>query len=155
VAAGNVDTTNISVERADNSQISILFISSIAEPKECHLASKWTIFLGQSYSGRGKYLHNCNLVVIMPKRTWIEPHHALLVSSGLKQNIVEVQVNISDSEESTLGLLEVEEKAQLIAHKVVETIRDRYLTPAAQACYWRWIISGWADVSFVPQPWKI
>lgn len=111
--------------------------------------------LGRSYSGRGKYLQNCNSVVIMPNRTWIEPHHALLVSSGPKQNFVEVQMNFSDLEENILGLLEDEEKAQLIAHNSVETFRDRYLTPAAQACYWRWMISDWAEVSFVPQPWKI
>jgi hypothetical protein len=110
---------------------------------------------GRSYSGRGKYLQNCNSVVIMPNLTWIEPHHALLISSGPKQNFVEVQMDFSDLEENVLGLLEDQEKAQLIAHNSVETFRDRYLTPAAQACYWRRMIEGWAEVSFVPQPWKV
>ncbi|KAJ8071408.1 hypothetical protein OCU04_001729 [Sclerotinia nivalis] len=31
---------------------------------------------GRSYSGRGKYLQNCNSVIIIPKRTWVEPHHS-------------------------------------------------------------------------------
>jgi hypothetical protein len=46
-------------------------------------------------------------------------------------------------------------RAKLIAKNNVETFRDRYLTPATQACYWRRLIMGWADVSFAPQARKI
>jgi hypothetical protein len=29
--------------------------------------------------------------------------------------------------------------------------RDRYLTPAAQACYWRKLFNAWATVGFEPE----
>jgi hypothetical protein len=103
-----------------------------------------TIIIGRSYSGRGTYLQNCNSAVIMPKRAWIEPHHALLVSSGHKQNFLEVEQDFSDLEKKVLDLLQDQERAQLIAQNSIETFRDRYLTPAAQAYYWRQMIMSWA-----------
>ena len=80
----------------------------------------------------------------MPKRAWIEPHHALLVSSGHKQNFLEVEQDFSDLEKKVLDLLQDQERAQLIAQNSIETFRDRYLTPAAQAYYWRQMIMSWA-----------
>jgi hypothetical protein len=113
------------------------------------------VFAGRSYSGRGKYLQNCNSVVIIPKRTWIEPHHNLLVSSGHNQNFVEVEKDFSNLEDRILELLDDPNRAKLIAQNSVDTFRDRYLTPAAQTCYWRRLIVGWAEVSFAPEARKI
>jgi len=90
----------------------------------------------------------------MHKRTWIEPHHALLVSSGPQQNFVEVENDFSDLEDKIAELLEQPERAAQIAANGVETFRDRYLTPAAQACYWRRMIRNWKEVSFEPQGWE-
>ena len=104
---------------------------------------------GVSYSGRGKYLQNCNSVVIMPKRKWIEPHHTLLDSS----NHVEVKDDFSDLEEKIFSLLQNQEKAERIARNGVEVFRDRYLTPAAQVCYWRKMMANWASVGFMPELW--
>lgn len=109
---------------------------------------------GISYSGRGKYLQNCNSVVFMGKRTWIEPQHNLLVASGPKQNFVEIQDDFSDLEEKVLDLVEDQEKAKRIAQNSIDTFRDRHLTPAAQVCYWRQLIRGWATVSFTPERWE-
>lgn len=106
--------------------------------------------LGRSYSGRLKYLQNCNSVVIIPKRNWVEPHHALLVSSGPDQNFVEIEEDFSDLEDRVLALLANPEKARRIAQNGVETFRDRVLTPAAQNCYWRKMLNGWSEVSFDP-----
>lgn len=111
--------------------------------------------IGHSYSGRGKYLQNCNSVVIMHKRTWFESHHPLLISSGPAQNIVEVETDFSDLEEKVLYLLQNPDRAQQIAKNNVDTFRDRYLTPAAQACYWRRLLRSWADVSFKPEAWEV
>jgi hypothetical protein len=47
-------------------------------------------------------------------------------------------------------LLAHPEEAARIARNNVETFRDRYLTPAAEACYWRHMISAWASVAFEP-----
>ncbi|RDL31109.1 uncharacterized protein BP5553_09898 [Venustampulla echinocandica] len=71
------------------------------------------------------------------------------------QNIVEVETDFSDQEEKVLSLLQNPEKAQRIARNNVETFRDRYLTPAAQACYWRRMLRSWADVSFKPREWDM
>lgn len=90
----------------------------------------------------------------MHKRSWVEPHHALLVSSGPDQNFVEVEKDFSDLEEKVNELLKDQRKAQRIAQKGVEVFRDRYLTPAAQACYWREMIRGWASISFEPERWE-
>jgi len=43
------------------------------------------------------------------------------------------------------------EKAKLIANNNVETFRERYLTPAAEACYWRELVRRWKEVSFEPE----
>ncbi|KAH8595077.1 glycosyl transferase family 90-domain-containing protein [Bisporella sp. PMI_857] len=108
---------------------------------------------GRSYSGRGKYLQNCNSVVFMRRPTWIEPHHAVLSSSGPSQNYVEIKDDFSDLESKVLELLADQEKAKRIAENSVRTFRDGALTPAAQACYWRELFRGWAGVSFVPEGW--
>ncbi|KAH7114504.1 DUF821 domain-containing protein [Dendryphion nanum] len=110
---------------------------------------------GRSYSGRGKYLLNCRSVVFIHKQEWIEPHHALLVSFGPDQNFVEVERNFSDLEVKVEELLKDPDRASKIAENSVATFRDRYLTPAAQACYWRQLLRSWADVSFDPQGWEI
>ncbi|KAK9440041.1 DUF821 domain-containing protein [Metarhizium brunneum] len=110
---------------------------------------------GHSYSGRGKYLQNCNSVVIMHKRMWIEPHHAMLVADGPKQNFVEVAEDFSDLEAKVTELLAHPERAKRIAQNGADIFRDRYLTPASQVCYWRELLRGWASVSFEPQLWNV
>ncbi|KAJ4292583.1 hypothetical protein N0V90_009246 [Kalmusia sp. IMI 367209] len=110
---------------------------------------------GRSYSGRGKYLLNCGSVFIMHKNEWVEPHHDAMVASGPGQNIVEVERDFSDLEEVMKKLLMDPQLAQSIAMNGQTTFRDRYLTPAAQACYWRKLFQTWADVSFQPRPWEI
>lgn len=90
----------------------------------------------------------------MHKRTWIESHHSLLVAEGPNQNFVEVEEDFSDLEEKVVGLLADPARAEQISLNGVHTFRDRYLTPAAQACYWRELIKGWAGVSFAPAAWE-
>ena len=48
-------------------------------------------------------------------------------------------------------LLNNPSKSEQIADNSARTFRDRYLTPAAQACYWRQLIRTWATVSFEPE----
>ncbi|KAF1971699.1 hypothetical protein BU23DRAFT_590588 [Bimuria novae-zelandiae CBS 107.79] len=109
---------------------------------------------GRSYSGRGKYLLNCGSVVITHKSQWMEPHHAVYINAGLEQNVVEVERDFSDLEEKVLGLLKEPNLAHKIATNGQKTFRDRHLTPAAQACYWRKLFHAWANVSFQPKPFE-
>lgn len=90
----------------------------------------------------------------MHKPKWFEPHQHLYVSSGPQQNVVEVERDFSDLEEKIEELLKDPERARAIAKNSVATFRDRYLTPAAQACYWRQLLVSWAEVSFTPEAWE-
>lgn len=118
-----------------------------------HCAYEFLIHVeGKSYSGRGKYLLNCNSVFIAPEPEWAEPHLHLLESSGDGQNFVQVQRDFSDLEDKVQQLLDDPERSRAIASNSVKKFRDRYLTPAAQACYWRQLMKAWAEVSFDPDP---
>jgi hypothetical protein len=44
-------------------------------------------------------------------------------------------------------------EAQRIADNSVATFRERYLTPAAEACYWRSLWEGYDGVSEPPALW--
>lgn len=102
---------------------------------------------GRSFSGRGKYLLNCRSVFVSHRLVWREVHHAAMISgSGPDANFVEVDRDFSDLEQKIEFLLDNPEVAERIANNAVKTFRDRYLTPAAEACYWRYLIRRYADV---------
>lgn len=96
-------------------------------------------------------MQNCHSVVIIPDLKWIEPHHALLIPSGPRQNYLPVKYDFSDLEEKVQTLLASPEFAEQVADNSVEMFRDRYLTPAAQACYWRKLFKAWREISFEPE----
>jgi hypothetical protein len=48
-------------------------------------------------------------------------------------------------------LLAHPDKVKRIADNSVKTFRERYLTPAAEACYWRQLVRAYAEVAFVPR----
>jgi Glycosyl transferase family 90 len=106
---------------------------------------------GHSYSGRAKYLLNCASVSITHKLDWIEPHTHLFIPSGPDQNIVVVERDFSDLDDEIRYLLKYPELTRKIAENSARTFRDRYLTPAAQACYWRKLFWAWRSVSFEPK----
>ena len=108
---------------------------------------------GNSYSGRLKYLQNCRSVIVAHKMDWIQHYTPLMRASGPDQNYVKVNRDFSNLESTMLALQQDDNKARLIAKNNVETFRERYLTPAAEVCYWRSLIRGWAEVSFNPNPW--
>ncbi|RDW74591.1 DUF821 domain protein [Aspergillus mulundensis] len=106
---------------------------------------------GRSYSGRGKYLLNCRSVLISHKPHWLEAHHAALIPSGLDANYVQVERDWSDLERKVEFLLDNPAAAERIAENAARTFRDRYLTPAAESCYWRYLVNMYGGVSgFVP-----
>ena len=52
--------------------------------------------------------------------------------------------------------LEHPDEAQRIANESKRTFRDRYLTPAAEACYYRRMYKEWANLQkFEPELWTI
>lgn len=105
---------------------------------------------GNSYSGRLKYLQNCRSVIVAHTMDWIQHHHPLMESSGAEQNYVEVERSFGNLEK-TMEQLQANSDTEKIAERNVATFRERYLTLAAEACYWRRLITGWAEVSFQPE----
>lgn len=105
---------------------------------------------GTSWSGGAKYKHNCHSVFVSTKFAWREIYSGAMVDSGPAQNWVSVRDDWSNLEEALQDLIADPAKAKKIADNSVRTLRDRYLTPAAEACYWRRLIQGYASVSFEP-----
>ncbi|PLB33876.1 glycosyl transferase family 90-domain-containing protein [Aspergillus candidus] len=102
---------------------------------------------GRAYSASLKYRQACRSVIVAHKLQYIEHHHYLLVPSGPHQNYVEVERDFSDLPKAMDHLLQNPEKAQEIADNNVKTFRERYLTQAAEACYWRALWDGWAEAT--------
>jgi hypothetical protein len=106
---------------------------------------------GRSYSGRDKYLLNCRSVVVTQQLIWRQAHHAAMIASGPDANYVEVARDFSDLESKVEYFLDHPDVAERIANNSATTFRDRYLTPAAEACYWRYLIAQYAQVcDFAP-----
>ncbi|KAF2438656.1 hypothetical protein P171DRAFT_525793 [Karstenula rhodostoma CBS 690.94] len=109
---------------------------------------------GRSYSGALKYRQLCRSVVVSHKLQWIQHYHYLLLASGAKQNYVEVERDFSDLSSTMDDLLAHPEKAKRIADNSVKTFRERYMTGAAEACYWRALVKAWKEVSFEPSAYE-
>jgi hypothetical protein len=109
---------------------------------------------GVSYSARLQNLQNCQSVVVAHKLKWIQHHHHLMISSGPEQNFVEVAEDFTGLDEAMEMLIDDDDMAERIAYNNVKMFREHYLTPAAETCYWRKLIRGWATVSFEPEFYK-
>ncbi|CAL5871442.1 uncharacterized protein PFLUO_LOCUS5692 [Penicillium psychrofluorescens] len=101
---------------------------------------------GRSYSASLKYRQACRSVIVAHKLQYIQHHHYLLMSSGPHQNYVEVERDFRDLGEKLDPLVRDTDAARRIANNSVKTFRERYLTPAAEACYWRALFDGYASV---------
>ncbi|KAF2212123.1 hypothetical protein CERZMDRAFT_98037 [Cercospora zeae-maydis SCOH1-5] len=101
---------------------------------------------GRSYSASLKYRQACRSVIVAHKLQYILHYHYLLVAEGPHQNFVQVERDFSDLTPKIEELLANPIKAQEIADNSVRTFRERYLTPAAEACYWRALIRGYSTV---------
>lgn len=106
---------------------------------------------GLSWSGQGKYVRNCHSVLVSHTLEWREIYDSALVYSGPEQNAVRVADDWSDLGATMKTLLANTTMAKGIADNAKTMLRDRYLTPAAEACYWRKLIQGYASVSFDPE----
>ncbi|OJJ97719.1 hypothetical protein ASPACDRAFT_62689 [Aspergillus aculeatus ATCC 16872] len=108
---------------------------------------------GRSFSGRGKYLLNCKSVVLSHPLSWREAHHAALVAAPHPEAnyVVVEEEGWGDLDAKMRWLIDHPEVAERIAEEAVRTFRDRYLTPAAEACYWRELVAAYSRVlGFVP-----
>ncbi|KAI1982024.1 hypothetical protein LOZ51_000842 [Ophidiomyces ophidiicola] len=102
---------------------------------------------GRAFSSSLKYRQACRSVIIVHKLHYIQHHHYLLQAEGPEQNYVEVERDFADLPEKINILLADTALAERIANNSVKTFRERYLTKAAEACYWRELWDGWAKVA--------
>ena len=102
---------------------------------------------GNSWSGRLRNLVNCNSAIIIHNPLqWVAHFYSILKSEGPEQNYIAVKNDWSDLEEKMNYFLEHTDEAERIAEQGRRTFRDRYMTPAAEACYIRRMIYEWAKV---------
>jgi hypothetical protein len=109
---------------------------------------------GRSWSGRLKFLLNCDSVPIVHKLDWAAEFYHLLQADGPGQNYVPVKRNFSDLEKKIKYYIDNPKEAQRIADNAVRTFRSRYTSPAAESCYWRRLFRRYSEVSFTPEPFE-
>ncbi|KAK6080917.1 O-glucosyltransferase rumi-like protein [Seiridium cupressi] len=111
---------------------------------------------GNSWSGRLRYLHNCNSVPVIHNLEYMAHYYHLLKSNGTEQNYVEVRRDWRDLDEKMESLIVRPDDARKIAAESTRVFRDRYLTPAAEACYWRRMFKTWRSVmAFEPRSHRV
>ncbi|KAF2091499.1 hypothetical protein K490DRAFT_6753, partial [Saccharata proteae CBS 121410] len=99
-----------------------------------------------AFPGRLRYLQNCDSVAVIHDLEYVAHYYPLLNPSGPHQNYVHVSRDFSDLSQQMQHYTTHPEEAQSIAAESVRTFRDRYLTPAAEACYWRRMFKTYAEV---------
>lgn len=124
---------------------------------------------GNSYSGRGKFLWSCRSVTVAHPMQWTQHFHPALNAdpTSRAQNFIELPGPLFNGLEETTRQLQntagipIEQDLQTtqgvagalgvnppqrIADNAVESLRRRYLTPAATACYLRAALVAYAQV---------
>ena len=110
--------------------------------------------IGKSWSGRLRYLANCNSVLIIPTLNYIAHFYPLLESDGPHQNYVHVEHDFSDLDDKMSHFLSHPKESERIAEESKKAFRDRYLTPAAEACYYRRMYRVWSELQkWEPKLW--
>lgn len=102
---------------------------------------------GNSWSGRLRNLVNCNsAIIIHGPLQWMAHFYPILKAEGPEQNYIATKNDWSDLEEKMDYYLAHQDEAERIAERGRAVFRDRYMTPAAEACYIRRMIYEWAKV---------
>lgn len=129
---------------------------------------------GNSYSGRSKYLLSCHAITIAHRMEWTQHFHPALISDANSplQNFIELPAFSFDGLEETVRALWHSDHdnavknataaqlartkyrtfdasrltAKQVADNARDSLRDRYLTPAATACYYRAALRVYADL---------
>ncbi|KAJ1337796.1 EGF-domain serine glucosyl/xylosyltransferase [Microdochium nivale] len=111
---------------------------------------------GNSWSGRLRNLVNCNSAIIIHTPLEYTAHfYSVLKAGGPSQNYIAAKSDWSDLDQIMNHYLEHPEEAARIGEETKKTLRDRYMTPAAEACYIRQMIHEWAKVqNYEPQLYK-
>ena len=120
---------------------------------EDHCRYKYLLYTeGKSASGRLKYLQLCKSVILAHSMDWVTHYSHLMKNYGPEQNYFELNKDWHDIESKIRHLQGWDSLADRMAKNSVQTFRERYLTPAAEVCYWRRLFKGWSEVvAFEPE----
>lgn len=102
---------------------------------------------GRSWSSRLTHLLHCDSVPVSHDLARVAHYYHLLVPHA---NFILVKRDFSDLGEKMRFYLNHPDAAQNIADLARVTFRERYITPAATACYWRRLLRSWSSVAFKP-----
>ncbi|KAI1252836.1 hypothetical protein MGN70_005042 [Eutypa lata] len=133
--------------------------SGLGHPVQMEEHCKWQFLIhteGNSWSGRLRNLVNCNSAIIIHNPlNWTAHFYSVLEPDGPNQNYIAVKNDWSDLDEKMNYYLEHQDEAARIGEETERTLRNRYMTPAAEACYIRRMIYEWAKVQqFQPKLYK-
>lgn len=120
---------------------------------EMHEHCRWRFAMhteGVTWSGRLRYLQNCNNVVVSHKLNYFAHYYPLMISEGPDQNWIEVKRDFTDLDEKMRYFIDHPREAARVAENGRRVFKERYLTPAAEACYWRRMFRTWKEL----QAWK-
>ncbi|KAK4497815.1 hypothetical protein PRZ48_010469 [Zasmidium cellare] len=106
---------------------------------------------GVTYSGRLKFLMNCQSLLIVHELDYETHYSHLLVKEGPEQNYVSVKRDWSDLEAKVTWYLDHPQEAEKIIANSLETFRSRYTTRAATSCYIRRLIQSYGEVAWTPE----
>lgn len=174
---GAPHNTNV-LEKANSTRSNALMIEDFCRYKYVLYTE------GITYSGRLQFLQMCRSVLISPPIAWLQHTTHLIKpmfssdlqfspgamgwkpSEGVDEawpihhqpeeaNAVFVSPDWSDLEQTVAWLEENPSVAEGIAQRQRELFVGKgYLSPAAEACYWRALISGWNEVvEYESQDW--
>ncbi|KAI7286887.1 hypothetical protein KC345_g887 [Hortaea werneckii] len=102
---------------------------------------------GRSWSSRLTHLLNCDSVPVIHDMEWTA-HYYHLLDAGV--NYVPAHRDFSDLEKQIEYYLAHPQTSQRISDAARTTFRERYTSPAAEACYWRELLRTWSSIA--PRP---
>ncbi|KAF1824674.1 uncharacterized protein K489DRAFT_315957 [Dissoconium aciculare CBS 342.82] len=106
---------------------------------------------GVTYSGRLKFLMNCDSLLFAHEAAYQTHYSHLLKRDGPQQNYIAVKRDWSDLEEKVNHYYNDADEAARIITNSLQTFRSRYTTRAATSCYIRKLIRRYGEVSEVPE----
>jgi hypothetical protein len=95
-----------------------------------------------------QYSQACQSVIVALEPRFIQHYYHLLEPAGFTQNYVQVKRDLSDLVEKIEELIHDLPLADHIAANNAQAFRERYLTLAAKACYWRALFDGYSTVFY-------
>ncbi|CAO1628374.1 unnamed protein product [Parajaminaea phylloscopi] len=124
-----------------------------------HCAHKYLLHSeGNAYSGRSKFILGCSSAVVMHKQEWTQHFHPALITQPRHpdNNVIENPGQLFEGLGELMQSLQASDRqahargavseGQRVAINANRTLTQRYLTPAATACYLRAALASYNSI---------